>query len=95
MSDRRTNAFYQSSGEAAMASSWEAAMVRSIAANSKGPKVVRVGETECFVVDYDKAEKRIFVYGKEDTGDCKFKLCLDEKETTRIIELLTKGKALF
>ena len=54
---------------------------------------VRIGESENFIVDRDKTNNTLFLYGKEIKGILSFKLSIKKEEIQTIIELLAKGKA--
>jgi hypothetical protein len=57
--------------------------------------VKRIGETGSFVVDFDVRERLLFVYGKETSKGCPFKLAFNESETTAVIDLLVEARSLF
>lgn len=53
---------------------------------------VRIGESENFIVDRDKNNEMIFLYGKETKSILSFKLGIKKEEIQTIIDLLSKGK---
>ena len=53
-----------------------------------------VGETENFIVESDKSNKMLLLYGKEISGNLPFKLGIQKDEINNIIELLSKGKTI-
>ncbi len=61
----------------------------SVAENS----VVTLGESEGFVLDFDRQNKIISIYGKEIPNGCQFKLKVRMSETKDLICLLEKTKA--
>jgi hypothetical protein len=61
----------------------------------KRKPISQVGETRNFVVDYDNTEKLVLVYGKESPSSHRFKLGLDEKEVSAMINLLKQSRTLF
>ena len=61
----------------------------------KRKQTTRVGETGNFVVDYDSSERLVLLYGKEAPSSHGFKLGLDKKETTAIINILKQAKTHF
>jgi hypothetical protein len=62
--------------------------------NSKRPfqRHERVGETESFIVDFDRLYKRTFIYGKEIPWGCPYKIRLGMRETEEIVQLLEEAK---
>jgi hypothetical protein len=61
----------------------------------KKKSITRVGETRNFIIDYDSTESLILMYGKEAPTSHGFKLGLDKREVTNIIEYLKQAKILF
>lgn len=51
-----------------------------------------IGETENFVVESDRSNKILLLYGKEISGDLPFKLSIKKDEIDNVINLLLKGK---
>jgi len=62
--------------------------------SKKHSEILRIGETENFIIDWDKNQEMLLIYGKEITGDLPFKLGIKKDEITTIIELLSKGKTI-
>ncbi|MEX2721342.1 MAG: hypothetical protein Q6362_008040, partial [Candidatus Wukongarchaeota archaeon] len=62
---------------------------------SRFKSVINVGTAKSFVVDFDRKEGLIIIYGKEIPKECPFKLAFNERDTTAIIDLLVKAKAFF
>ena len=92
MSKRRTHPGYLSDGEAARETARTQEMVDGF---SRFKPVINVGKTENFVVDFDRKEGLILIYGKEIHEGCPFKLAFDEQETKAITDLLVKTKGYF
>ena len=88
----RTNPYYLSAGEAEMEKLRNKAMVDGF---SRFKHVINVGTTENYVVDFDRKEGLIIIYGKEIPTECPFKLAFNEHETKAIIDLLAKTKGYF
>ncbi len=61
---------------------------RSTANAVRSPGVARVGETDNFLVDFSEEEGLVFVYGKEVTTSCRFKLSFSKEELGKIVDLL-------
>lgn len=55
---------------------------------------VRVGETDCFIVEFNGKDRQVAVYGKEIPSEAPFKLKLKISETKDMICLLEKAKAV-
>jgi hypothetical protein len=89
---RRTRPGFLSEGEAEAERRRTEEMVRGF---SRWEWVKRIGETSNFVVDFDVRERLLFVYGKETSKGCPFKLAFNESETTAVIDLLVKARSLF
>ena len=92
MDTRRTRPYYLSEGEAIMERFRTKEMVDGFL---KFKQVIRVGETKNFIVDFDRQEGIIIIYGKEIPELCAFKLAFNESETKAITELLVKAKTHF
>ena len=90
MDTRRTRPYYLSEGEALMEKSRLVEMVKGF---KRFEQVIRIGETKGFVVDYDRQENLVIIYGKEIPKLCAFKLAFNESETKEIADLLLKAKA--
>ena len=88
-SEQRTFPGYLTSEEARREASRLEEMVKGFRSSSK---VERIGETENFIVDFDKSQQILFLYGKEFLGDCPFKLVLRKDEIDSLVTLLSKGK---
>ena len=56
--------------------------------------MLRIGESENFIIDRDKNQEMLLLYGKENYSVLPFKLGIRKEEITTIIELLSKGKAI-
>lgn len=61
--------------------------------SSKHSEVIRVGETENFVIDKDTNQESLLLYGKE-ISVLTFKLGIKKDEITKLIDLLSKGKEM-
>jgi hypothetical protein len=92
LSKRRTHPSYLSDGEAAREMARTKEMVDGF---SRFKPVINVGKTKNFVVDFDRKEGLILIYGKEIQEGCPFKLAFNENETKAIIDLLAKTKDYF
>lgn len=56
--------------------------------------IIRVGETEYFIVDFNSQDKLIAIYGKENPVGYHFKLKVRISETKEMICLLEKAKTV-
>lgn len=63
-----------------------------LASSKTSDDFVRIGESENFIVDTDKNNETLFLYGKEIKGILSFKLGIKKEEIQIIIDLLSKGK---
>ena len=53
-----------------------------------------MGETDCFIVEFNGKDRQVAVYGKEIPSEAPFKLKLKISETKDMICLLEKAKAV-
>ena len=88
-SEQRTFPGYLTREEARREASRLEEMVKGLRSSSQ---VERIGETENFIVDFDKSQQILFLYGKEFLGDCPFKIVLRKDEIDSLVTLLSKGK---
>lgn len=95
MDTRRTRPGYLSEGEAETERRRTGEMVRGFLIRKQVTNITNIGETNNFVVDYDRHERLLIIYGKETPKECPFKLAFNESETTAIMDLLVKAKAFF
>ena len=92
MSKRRTRPSYLSEGEAERERLRTTEMVNGF---SRFKSVINVGTAKSFVVDFDRKEGLIIIYGKEMPKECPFKLALNEDEIKAKINLSAKIKGYF
>ena len=88
-SEQRTFPGFLTSDEAGREASRLEEMVRSFRSSNQ---VERIGESKNFIVDFDKSQQILLLYGKESLGDCPFKIALRKEEIDSIVALLSKGK---
>jgi hypothetical protein len=55
-------------------------------------RFMNIGGDEAFIVNFDKLEKRTYIYGQEISWDCPFKIIVGAREIGALIALLGDAK---
>lgn len=66
---------------------------KQVARFVKNP-IKRIGETDCFLVDFNYQDRVVVVYGKEIPKGCPFKLRFTMSDTSTVICFLEKANAM-